>query len=562
MTRTTSKLGRAARAIVVPLGFAVAVASCDSILETAPMGALNDQTFYRTHSHFSGATLGAYSTLLNYAWEQSGNGLFKGAYMPDDDAQCKPGGWPGGCDEDRFNWNSGNPHFTQFWRESYKGIMRTNMIIESLPTALDVDQAERNRFEGEARFLRAYFYFFLARHFADPNRPSIPLIVERAKMLDDIYRSPAPTAEVWDLIESDLVFAAQNLPGKQRWITENQVGRATKGAANALLGKVRVYRAQWLGQPGKYQEAIDALEAVVQSGEYSLVADYSHNFVEAHQNNPESIFEVQMSEGTDINGWDPVDSGYGSASYSRDIAWGPGCWEGQCEPWGGGRSYGLLQVTPSLQNFYERVTVGGEVHEDPRRYHTVLLHGEPLYVGAEWAPMGNNFNGAWSPTRSIPSKYLRPMLLDTYAENRYHVNDYNNDRLIRYADVLLLLAEAELLGNNNVPRATQLINMVRERARQSFDILHGRPTPAGLLQNKAAVSHADIRSERRAELAFEGHRYDDLVRWHRAQLINIKVDIDFSHPEANANWAEKHLLKPIPQVELDRNGNLSQNVGY
>jgi starch-binding outer membrane protein, SusD/RagB family len=550
-----------AGAIAAPLWLALLLSGCENILETRPMGELNDQTFYQTQGDFEAATLGVYSTLLNYAWEQSGNGLYKGFYMPDDDVRCSTTAWVGGCNEDQFVWTAGNGHFAQIWNESYKGVMRANMILRNLPEAAGVSAAEKARFEGEAKFLRAYFYFFLARHFAVPGGSSIPLITDAARSLDEVYQGPSPTEQIWDLIESDLEAAVAGLPGRSRWINEQQVGRATRGAANALLGTVRIYRAQWLNQPGKYQEAISALQAVVDSDEYRLVPHYGHNFLEETQNNDESVFEIQFSEGTDINGWDPVDSGYGAASWSRDIAWGPQCWQNACEPWGGGRSYGLLHITSSLQNAFERVTVGDTEYEDPRRYHTALRDGERLYADPDdWIPM---FQAAWSPTGSTPAKYVRPMLLDTYSQNRFHVNDYNNERLIRYADVLLLLAEARLLGNGDVAGAAALVNQVRARAR---NMVQGAPAsfladvPAG---GSPEQWHRDyLQRERRVELALEGSRYDDLVRWHRAGLINIKTDVDFGYETPRTNWSELHLLKPIPTSELDRNPNLSQNPGY
>jgi starch-binding outer membrane protein, SusD/RagB family len=567
MQSKLSKYRAGAWFLTAGLGLAVALAACESILDTQPMGQLNDQTFYQTQRDFEGATLGVYSTLLNYAWEQSGNGLYKATYLPSDEARCKPGGWPGGCDEDQFRWTAGNPHFAQIWRESYKGVMRANILLQNLPDATAVTEAEKTRFEGETKFLRALFYFYLVRHFAVPGAESIPLITEAARTLEGVYSHPAPTEQVWDLIESDLVAAAQYLPGKARW-QGGQEGRATRGAANALLGMVRLYRAQWLNQPGKYQEAIQALEAVRASGEYSLVPNYHHNFIESHQNNEESVFELQFSEGTDLNGWDPVDSGYGSASWSRDIAWGPGCWQGACEPWGGGRSYGLLKTTHKLQDFFaaQNVTVNGEVHEDPRRFFTFALHGEPFYSdGDDWIPP---FQAAWSPTGSVPAKYIRPMVLDTYRHGRYHVNDHNNERLIRYADVLLMLAEAELLGNNDVAKAAALVNEVRARARTTYQIVNEAAPPAALLADVPAAGdpiqwHRDyLQRERVLELSFEGKRYDDLVRWHRAGIINIATDIDFGYDDPNNNWNETRLIKPIPTAELDLNPNLRQNPGY
>jgi hypothetical protein len=154
----------------------------------------------------------------------------------------------------------------------------------------------------------------------------------------------------------------------------------------------------------------------------------------------------------------------------------------------------------------------------------------------------------------------------------------NNERLIRYAEVLLLLAEARLFANNDVAGAASLVNQVRARARDAWNRAYGAQSadaalyankvrPANLLSDRPSSVSVNqmfqwIMHERRVELALEFHRYDDLVRWHRANLINIANDIDFGDPRANANWRPIHLLRPVPQLELDLNPNLSQNDGY
>lgn len=542
-------------------GAAITLAGCEDILDTAPLGELNDETFYNTEQDFRGALLGTYSTLLNYAWNQDASGLFQGTYLPSDEVRCdlSPDGAFGraGCNDDQFLWNAANGNFLQLWTESYKGIMRANMILQNLPEAEGLTEERKPVIEAEARFLRGYFYFFLARHFGDPGGESMPLPLEAAADLDGAHAGPVPTSQVWDQIEADLVFASQNMP--ESWRGTDDLGRADRYSAYALLGKVRVYRAQWLNEPGKYDEAIAALEAVRQSGMFRLMDDYGHNFLEAHQNNDESLFEVQMSEGTNINGWGMVDGGSGSASYSRDIAWGPNC-DRECVP-DTGRSYGILHVTHVLRDFFreQNVVVSGVEYEDPRRFYTVALDGEPFYADSDVL-----FSAAWSFTGSTPAKYVRPMVINTGALSppRQHVNDYNNDRLIRYADVLLLLAEAYLLGPGDAGTAAELINEVRARARTTFEILNGEAAPPGLIDDIGGATFADLERERRLELSIEGHRYDDLVRWHRAGLLNIGADVDFDYADPNGNWSELHLLKPIPQDEIERNPNLSQNPGY
>jgi hypothetical protein len=128
--------------------------------------------------------------------------------------------------------------------------------------------------------------------------------------------------------------------------------------------------------------------------------------------------------------------------------------------------------------------------------------------------------------------------------------------VIRLADVYLMAAEAELLGNNNVSKAAGYVNIVRKRADPTGAILPPRSTTASSAQMLKFIIH-----ERRVELAFEGHRYADLVRWHNAGIIDIPNDIDFGNP-GNQNWNETYLLKPYPQRELDLVQSLAQNPGY
>ena len=139
---------------------------------------------------------------------------------------------------------------------------------------------------------------------------------------------------------------------------------------------------------------------------------------------------------------------------------------------------------------------------------------------------------------------------------------------MRLADVLLLLAEAKLLGNNDVAGAAALINQVRARARQTYTIVNGTPPPPTVLVDVPTGVTTDslmthLMHERRVELALEdAYRYDDLVRWHRAGLITLPNDVAFGFPESNTNWQPRNLLKPVPQRELDVNPNLKQNTGY
>ncbi len=514
---------------------------CNDKLDLLPVGELNSESFYNNEKDFEAASLAPYSTLLNFYFNQDGSGWLRPVLYPDDDVRNPQGN----NSIEEFIWLPNNGDFNFIWENSYKGILRANVVISQLTEATGfADETTKARFEAEAKFIRAYLYFILARNFGN-----VPLVTSVITTIADTRVGNSAPGEVWDLIETDLDYAANNLP--EKWDQEN-TGRATRYASLALLGKVQIFRAQWFGNEVKYGEAITNLEAVVNSGQYSLTENYSDNFDEEHENNPESVFEIQMTRG-DFNPWLPTDSGLagnenvGAAGTGRRIFTAAGCNQGNCAPGGNVDGYGNVHITNSLKNEFEE--------NDPRIYHTFYREGD-MYAGEPYSP-------AWSITGATPAKYVRPFSTGGFPPNI----STNNERVIRYADVLLMLAEAQLLGNGNVARAAELINQVRERARNNYQIVYGEASPANLLPERPATAtveqmHEWLRHERRVELALEVHRYDDLIRWHRAGIINIAVDVDFGNTLANQNWNERHLLKPIPQGEIDNNPNLKQNPNY
>ncbi|MEB2786618.1 RagB/SusD family nutrient uptake outer membrane protein [Algoriphagus persicinus] len=496
------------------------VISCDDSLDLAPLGELNSETFYVTEEHFEAASLGPYSALLNFYYDQGGLGHYNGIEYPSDDSQH---GGQGSEDNVDFIWLPNNGNFSYMYNTSYTGILRANAILDRIP-ASELSQEQKNRFEAEAKFMRAYFYYFLARHWGTP-----PLISAVQRSVEDTRTGNSAPGEVYALVESDLNFAKEHLPSQ--WDASN-TGRATSGAATALLGKA------YLTQQ-KYTEAAQEFNEVVSSGVYTLMEDFGDNFREDKENNAESIFEIQFSRG-DFNPWLPVDFGLagnqnvGHAGTGRAINFRASCFLGSCAPGANGQGYGRIHATEGLQNSFEE--------GDPRVPFTIFREGDEYF--------GELFDPAWSITGATPSKYLL-----NYVSYPQPNAGSNNERVIRLADVYLMLAEAELLGNNNVQKAADLVNMVRRRADPSGDILPDRSGSASEMMEY-------IMHERRVELAFEGHRYDDLVRWQNAGKINIATDVDFSRSLANQNWNETYLLKPFPQRELDLVSILTQNPGY
>lgn len=514
---------------------------CEQKLNLSPLGKLDEQTFFQSEEDFKGAVLLAYSTLLNYTYEQSdAGGWFQTMLLPDDDATSANNNIN---NLEIFNWLPTAAPFRAIWETTYKGVQRSNVILEKIPDATELSPEQAKSFEGEARFLRAYFNFILAHQFG-----TAPLINKTPRTVEATRAASSKPGELFDAVIADLKIAKENLPEKR---DDANLGRADRVAAIALLGKVLLYRAQWERKPELYAQAATEFESII--GKRSLVATYGSNFKPASENNAESIFEIQMGIGGN-NPWLPVDFNFDgngediSAGSARLIYFRAACGlnPGDCAPGANAQGYGSIQITQPLQKEFE---LG-----DPRRPATIFINGDAFNTG-------ENFDGskkwiyksAYSATGSSPAKYV---LGDNNIDYRSPLS-INNQRVIRYADVLLMLAECKTLGpSKDLVGAAALINQVRRRADPTSKIL-----PNVVASTEALIFKA-IRHERRVELALEDHRYNDLVRWHRAGLINIKTDIDFGRPQANQAWSEKNLLKPIPQSERDLNPGLIQNTGY
>ncbi len=516
---------------------------CEKKLDLAPLGTLDEQTFYQTENDFKSAVLVAYSALLNYTYDQDdAGGWFRGNLMPDDDATAPNNNVD---NVDIFNWLPTEGPWGSLWETTYKGVQRSNVILEKLPEAASMNDSLKKSFEGEARFLRAYYNFFLAIQFG-----TAPLIQKTPRALEETRAPNSKPGELWDAVISDLKIAKTNLPAKR---DDANLGRATSGAASALLGKALLYRAQWENKSDLYAQAAAEFQGL--AGKYSLMKNYQDNFSTTTENNTESIFEVQMGLGGG-NPWLPPDFNFGSgggvasAGNGRLIYFGAACGPNQdCAPGSNAKGYGRIQMTGSIQREFEK--------GDPRRAASIFIDGDP-YMTADNADGSKNkqpewiYSKLWSATGSSPAKYV----LGDQSDYRPNLS-VNNDRVLRYADVLLMLAECKILGaDKDLPGATALINQVRRRADATAKILPDVPVGTEAVMFKALMH------ERRVEFVLECHRYDDLVRWHRAGKINIKTDIDFGRAKSNENWAPKHLLKPIPQRERDLTPALAQNAGY
>jgi len=397
------------------------------------------------------------------------------------------------------------------WKTAYKGITYCNIALQNIP-GIEMDEFQKLAYLGEAKFLRAYWYFNLVTTFG-----GVPLVT--APLAPSEYAQPRATAEeVWAQIVADLEDAAANLPEKSAY-SVSATGRATRGAANALLAKAHLYQGNW-------SECRARCEEVVGSGEYFLDPNYGNIFTEAGENGPGSIWEIQYANNSGGN-WGA--QFWSEGTYTNVFQRARGTFAG----------YGFNLPTQDFVDEFEvwEEQIGPDLIEkvDPRLGYTVYQLGDNA---SDWGQLTEDATGMQS--QYFPRKYFNPASeLAPFGDP--NPNGGSNDRVIRLADVLLMHAEAcNQLGDDATAMAS--LNLVRSRA--------AVPTLAAGSAAGAALLDA-IYHERRVELGLEGHRFFDLVRQGRAADV------------LEGFIPGKSELFPIPTAEITlSNGALTQNPGY
>lgn len=407
-------------------------------------------------------------------------------------------------DIDNFTLTPTNKFVESLWSGHYNSIGATNQALKALKVAA-IDDTERKKLMGEVRFIRAYIYFNLVRMFGD-----VPLVLRVPVDADDANNDPAfqtraNVAIVYDSIKRDLQYAVDNLLIKG----QSKTGHANKGAAQALLAKVHMYRGEW-------PQVYELTNAVIQSGQYDLVDDYATIWRQAGDNNIESIFEIQTGE---FNNENLAIDNYIVSQGPR--VGGSGGWDDL--------GYGFNNPSASLLSAYEP--------GDLRREATVIaIDNSGTHVGTTlWdgfrIPSSDSVQNLFYNYKAYTSRTM-----ETYARPEAK-NRPKNIRILRYADVLLMHAEAIVNGGGSGD-ADALVNEIRDRA--------------GLLP-KSGVTADDIWQERHVEFAMEHDRFWDIVRQGRAAQVMLAA--------GKTNFvAGKHELLPIPNSQIVLSGNkLTQN---
>jgi starch-binding outer membrane protein, SusD/RagB family len=471
--------------------------SCsDSFTDRTPAYSIDSENYFNSPEDYNYALIAVYdilqSTYVNVLLGEiaSDNTLCGGESATD---------VPGFQQIDDMTHTPVNANLKNVWDWMFAGVNRANYILE-FQDKLDFEGKES--IIAQTRFLRAYFHFELVKWFG-----GIPMKGDVRFAVGDETTIPRSTPEqVYASIEADLLYAIENLS-----VTPAEQGRVTKGAAQALLGKAYLYQ-------GKYAESAAVLETLIQSGSYSLVTDYNTIFENAGENGPESVFEVQY---TDSEG-----AGFGCLQCSEgNVAVG----------FNGPRNY----VGPLYDSGYSFNIPAQEAYDafepgDNRR-DVALLDIEA------WAAAnpGVSYGVGYEHTGYFNKKYIARQGDLNLGDSK--LTNPNNYRAIRYADVLLMAAEAFNRSGND-QKAQLYLNMVRQRA--FGDSNHNIASTGDGLYDK-------ILAERRLELVGEGHRFFDLVRTGKASS------------EIDGFTTGKNEVFPIPYEEIQfSNGNWAQNPGY
>ena len=485
--------------VLLTLGF-----SCSDDFVDVKSQAENSEDYFNTEEDYQNALIGAYdllqSSYINVMLGEiaSDNTLAGGESATD---------VIGIQEVDDMTHTPVNAQLRDIWGWMFSGVNRANYILEFKD---ETDFEGKEEILAQARFLRAYYYFELVKWFGD-----VPLVVDQRILFGDQFNvDRTPKALVYAQIEMDLMYAADNLP-----YTQAETGRITKGAAQALLGKAYLYQ-------NKFEEAATVLENLILNGPYDLVADYDTMFEMEGENNIESVFEVQYSE---LEG----------ASFACLQ-----CSEGNVAVgFSGIRNYSATpgsegDIFSSGFSFNVPVQELADAFEDGDLRKDVAV----LDIDAWAAQTGITFGTGNEHTGFFNRKYI-PRKRSDAAQGDRNLTNPNNYRSIRFADVLLMAAEAfNRSATPNDAKAQSYLNRVRQRA--FGDMMHNiTATGTTLTEN--------IYQERRVELAGEGHRFFDLVRTGKAAQ------------EIDGFVAGKHEVFPIPVIEIQLTGNRwSQNPGY
>lgn len=572
---------------MVTIGVAAIIVSCKkTFLEHNPLGAL-DENVLANKKGVEGLLIASYSLLDGYGaggnWDASGSNWVYGSVVGGDAHKGSDAGDQGDIvPMEKYQASATNGYFNNKWRTVYEGVVRCNNTLKVLAKATDISADDVKRITGEARFLRGHYHFEAKKMWG-----KVPYVDETNTVL-----KPANDKDIWLEIEADFKFAYDNLPEAQ-----DKIGRANKWAAAAYLAKTKMFRKDYAG-------AKPILEAVIASGKsssgtsYALNAKFHDAFDADTKNSPEAVFSVQYSVNDGANG----DNGGWGDVLNFPYTGGPG---GCC---------GFFQPTQDLVNSYQTTATGVPISVDnnfpaggynvirtvksdqgllssepftpetatldPRLDWTVGRRGIPYldwgpHPGQQWI-RDQAYSGPYAPIKNTYKKSQEGVLTDkSFWTSGVTANNYT---LIRFADVILWAAECEV-EVGSLEKAREYVNRIRTRAANVAGFVKkpgGSPAANYVIANYTtpwsvqADARKAVRFERKIELAMEGHRFFDLVRWGEAEST-LNAFIAYSKTLRSylngVTFKPTNIYFPIPQNQIDQstsggNPTLIQNPGY
>ncbi len=480
--------------VIAGLSTLLMAAACENFLQEQPLSAISSENFYKTAADAQAGVNAVYAVL-------SGNYGSTAWYFGDVATEvANRGELSGGLDV--MDYSAADPVFREFWSLNYRGINYANLALQQIPL-ISMDETLRNRYVAEVRFLRALFYFDLVRAFGE-----VPLLT--TPTLDDANnRLPrAPVDAVYALIVEDLAAAENILPATY---PASDAGRAARGAAQAMLAKVYLTRGEW-------KNARDKAEAVITTAGYSLFPDMKDVFKVQNKNGREHIFSVQFKSGNSRGG--------GSAFTSQ-----------------------FASRNPNI--LLNGAIAGTSIAAERAFYNAVPDHYRKRIT------LVDSFPSSYYPEITAKGKAQAGPACMKYWDPAFGLSQGGdaNWMLIRYAEVLLLFAEAENELNGPTAAAFDAVNQIRHRARNGNNAAAADET--ALLPDLSGLTQEELRQaiweERRMELCFEGHHRWDLLRTGRFVEV-MKA--------GGRNAEDRHTLFPIPLLEIQANPALTQNPGY
>ena len=553
----------------------VGILACsDDFTETVEIGSLNPASL-QTPAGIDFLLTAAYSTLdgvsgVSGGWAATGDNWWMDAISDDAHKGSTDGDQQELMNLETFNWTTGNGYLSAKWRALYAGVNRSNAVISVIEGG-DDPSAFTNQL-AQAYFLRGHFYFELARAFGYAS------IISKENFDAFEFNQPNndPSA-VWAQAESDMTFAVNNLPDNQG----SEAARATSWAAKAYLGKIQLYQGNWSG-------ALTTLDDVINNGPYALLPEFVDNFRLAGELGSESVFAINFD--TAGGAFAPNGNQGGTLNFQGPNGWCCGFYQpsqdlaNTFQTDGAGLplldTYNQTDVT----NDYG-IDAGGAFTPhagplDPRIDYTIGRRGInynnwDINPGKSWVRAG--FSDISGPYIAKKNVYYNGEDANMGAGNWGQQHSGINYNVIRYADVLLMAAEAAV-ETNDLAKAVGYVDQVRQRAIDMTNVSNdGGATDAANYDIATYGSFADqatarkaVRMERRLELSMEGHRLYDIRRWGNGPTLmaeyvtNEKRTMDQSNYDGKFSaYQAKHNLFPVPIGAIDQSaGALTQNPDW